>query len=379
MAREWDLSRRQFLARSAGFAGASIGIATPGGAKGSRPGEEVRVSLVGAGDRGLQLLGALLRSGNVRVAAIADPDPAHLRRAADLARDHGPRLSVDGGSIIQGTDSDAVILATPVHLHEEQALLALAEGKHVYLEKPLAMTAPGCRRVLLAAQEASQKGRILQVGLQRRYNPRYRASMEAIHRGDAGRVLFIRAQWHSTGSPARGSKPWYHVREKSGDIVLEQACHQMDIFNWVFQCEPVRACAMGGTSLSDGGSPCKDILDHYGVSLEYPGGGMVHFSHLSFAIPDRRFAGVYELVLGERLGIDPANGIAWDRAGKTVELSQAGGNDTQAAVEGFLESLRTGGTPLADAGTGYSSAMASLLVLRALEAGRTVAWREILA
>src|SRR5262245_25403003 len=325
MAPHLDLSRRQFLARSAGLAGASLGLG--GGAipvcghevaAAGPSGREVRLGFLGVGDRGTQLLASALRIPGARVAALADVDPARLRRAADLARDHRPRLA-SPEAIFSLEEAEAIFIASPVYLHREQAVAALRAGKHVYLEKPLALTPEDCRAVLDEAEAGERRGQVFQIGFQRRYNPRYLASLAAIERGDAGKILFVKAQWHSTGSPAKASKPWYFRRDKSGDIVLEQACHQMDVFNWVFGREPLRACGMGGAHLG-AGLPRADILDHYGLVLEYPGGGKVHHSHLSYAIPDRRFAGVYELVFGEKLGIDLANAVAWDRSGKTMEL-----------------------------------------------------------
>jgi myo-inositol 2-dehydrogenase/D-chiro-inositol 1-dehydrogenase len=380
MPHDRDLSRRQFLARSAGMAGASFGLGMPrtdGAASSEAARREVSIGLVGAGDRGTGLLGAAMRVPGARIAAIADPDPGRLRQAADICRDLRPRISSDAASVLAGEDVEAVIIASPVYLHREQALLALGAGKHVYLEKPMGLTPADCRAVLDRAIEASGRGRVFQIGLQRRYNPRYRASVAAIHRGDAGKILFIRAQWHSTGSPARGTKPWYFRKEKSGDIVLEQACHQMDVFNWVLGGRPVRACGMGGTNLFSEDSRRGGIRDHYGLALEYPDGSMVHYSHLSYAIPDRRFSGVYELVFGQKMGIDLANAVAWDRGGKTIELCPAGGNDTQAAMEGFLLSVRLGEPPLAGARAGYDSTMTSILALRALDTGRMVEWSEV--
>src|SRR5262245_17969190 len=213
-----DLSRRQFLARSAGLASASIGLGVCRKEEaGETPGPEMRAGFLGAGDRGTQLLAAALRIPGIRVAAVADLNPAHLRRAADLARDHQPRLFNDGRPLLELEGMDAVFIASPVHLHREQAVAALAAGKHVYLEKPMAVSVADCDAVLAAAREAEGRGQVFQIGVQRRYNPRYLRSLALIQSGEEGRVLFVRARWHSTGSLARGNKPWYFRREKSGD------------------------------------------------------------------------------------------------------------------------------------------------------------------
>jgi myo-inositol 2-dehydrogenase / D-chiro-inositol 1-dehydrogenase len=360
------------------MAGASLGIgASARGLAREDAGREIGLSFIGLGDRGTQLLNIALRIPGTRIAGLCDVDPARLRRAADLAREHKPVLAADTRSLFSRAAAEAVIIASPVYLHRDHALKALDSGSHVYLEKPLALTARGAREVLAAAQAAESQGLVLQVGFQRRYSPRYQTSLETIRRGDAGKVLFIRAQWHATGDPARGNKPWYFQREKSGDIVLEQACHQMDVFNWVFDAPPLRACGLGGANLALDGRETRDIRDHYGVSLEYPNGGMVHHSHLSYAIPDRRFSGVYELVFAQNMGIDLANAISWDRSGKAVELPAPAGNDTQLAMEGFLRSARGLERPRADARVGYQATMASLLALKALDTGRMVEWSEV--
>src|SRR6266545_5729129 len=141
MAPRSDLSRRQFLARSAGFAGASLGLGVCGqdraglGAPGS-PGREMRLGFLGVGDRGTQLLATALRVPGVRIVALSDVDPAHLRRAADLARDHKPRLA-SPEMLLGMEEAEAIFIASPVFLHRQHAVAALRAGKHVYLEKPL--------------------------------------------------------------------------------------------------------------------------------------------------------------------------------------------------------------------------------------------------
>ncbi len=374
-----DLSRRQFLARSAGIAGASIGLGV--GAQETSPGGSVvpiRIGFVGLGDRGTQLLSTILQLPGVSVAALVDVNPGHLKRAADLARGHQPRISADAGSLFDRRDLDAVVIATPVHLHPEHALRAIDAGKHIFLEKPLGLTAADCLRVHDAALVAERQGRVFQIGLQRRYSPRYRRSIAAIRNGEAGRVLFIRAQWHSTGNPARGTKPWYFRREKSGDVVVEQACHQMDIFNWALGGVPLQACGFGGLHHHIDKPPGRDVRDHYGLVLEYAGGAKVHYSHVSYSVPDRRFSGIYELVFGEKLGVDLANAVAWDRSGRTVELTRDGGNDTLCALAGYLRCIRSGERPEADIRVACASTLTSLLARKALDAGATVTWKEML-
>jgi predicted dehydrogenase len=325
----------------------------------------------------------------VRVSALCDVNPKNLKRALDIA---GEGATVGAGgmpseagerpvgftnyrALLDAKDVDAVFIATPVHLHAPQALCALSAGKHVYLEKPLASNVDDCRKLLSAARTAEAAGQVFQVGFQRRYNPRYRRSIRFLHDGEAGRILFVRAQWHATGSSPK-DKPWLFQREKSGDIVLEQACHQFDIFNWVFQAPPLRVCGFGGTRILHQ-QPGRDTMDHYGAVIEYAGGNKVHLSHLNFAIPDRRFSGIYELVFAERMGIDLANALVWTAAGETRHLTAENGNDTELAVEGFIQSVVTGKATEASAEAGYRATLSALLCQRALLTGQTAHWKEL--
>ena len=407
-----DLSRRQFLVQSASLAGAaSLGLATTRSARGASLDDEVRVGMIGLGDRGRQLLGSVLGVRGVRVVALCDVDPKNLKRGLDICQQRAqrvpgaelaspvdlsgtgrPRSTMAVGNpavgnprgftnyraLLDAADVDAVFIATPVCLHAEQSVTSLAAGKHVYCEKPLAMDADACLQVLAACSEAERRGQLYQCGLQRRYNPRYRESLRFLHSGEAGDVLFVRAQWHAVGG-ARKSKPWLTQRDKSGDIVLEQAVHQFDIFNWIFDAPPIRAQGMGGAHHSQRNSgPAADTFDHYAAILEYPGGAKVQLSHLTYAIPDRRMSGIYELAFCERTGVDLANAVTWDANGKRRELCRQRGNETQLAVESFVSDLVEGRRPQAGANQAFHAALAAILCRRAIDEGRTVTYESIL-
>lgn len=338
----------------------------------------LRLGVLGTGQRGSQLLAVARDCPGVCIAALVDGEPQSLARARRLARPDEPRVGRSLSLITDmaaGSALDALIIATPPHLHAEQAVEALRAGLHVYLEKPLALTAGDCHRVYDEAIQGASRGQVFQIGFQRRYSPRYRAAVEAVRRGQAGEVRFIRAQWHTTGDPGR-RKPWYHRRELSGDSILEQACHQIDVFNWVYGSTPLRACGLGGVRSEVGDASARCTRDHFALVLEYPGGGKVELSQFSGTVPDRRFSGVYELIFGERLGIDPGNGLAWDRQGKVVELGPSGGNETRLAFEGFVGHIRAGEPSRAGIRVAVEATLAAILGREALDSGRVVAWDE---
>lgn len=377
--RRQQFSRRQFLVQSASLA---AGLGVTRASRGEKSGGEVDsreagLGFIGLGDRGRDLLGTVLADREARVVGLCDPDPQNLKRAMDMAREQRPRGFTNYRALLDSREIDAVFIATPVYLHHSHTLTALAAGKHVYCEKPMAVTPEECSEVLHACGEAEGNGQIYQIGLQRRYSPRYQASLAFLQSGGAGRVLFVRAQWHAVGS-ARKSKPWLFQRDKSGDIVLEQACHQFDVFNWVFGATPISVCGQGGCHGVVEGPPRRDTLDHYGLVLEFPGGGKVHHSHVTYSIPERRFAGIYELAFCEKTGVDLANAVTWGPSGQTRELCKERGNDTRLAVAGFLRSLLDGEPAEASAQVGYNATLAALLSRKALECDRRVRWDEIL-
>jgi len=402
-----DLSRRQFLVHSAGVAGA-LGLGGHRVHAGVGPDRSLRLGFIGLGDRGRHLLNALLRwqgdsaDAKIEIRALCDVHPQRLKRCLTMVRDGvpvktrgkqqpelanpdggrraGSNVSVQGFTnyreLLDCRDVDIVFIATPVHLHADHAICALGAGKHVYLEKPLAGTVHDCQKLKAECQNAEAKGLTFQVGFQRRYNPRYEKSIAYLQGGELGAPLFMRAQWHATGNSPK-DKPWIFRREKSGDIVVEQACHQFDIFNWVFQSVPRRVCGLGGVSRYDDQPPGRDTLDHYGLILEYPGGAKVHFSHLSFSVPERRFSGIYELAFAADGGVDLANAQAWSRDGTSRRLEAPRGNDTQLALQAFLHCVRTGQRTIANIDVAYSATMTSLLAQRALDSGRTVEWSDL--
>jgi predicted dehydrogenase len=302
--------------------------------------------------------------------ALCDLDHRRIKRALDISGEARPRVFTNYRALLDWQEVDAVVLATPVHLHGEQTQVSLAAGKHVYCEKPMALSLGEAKEVLAACRAAESRGQVYQSGLQRRYSPRYRESVRRVQMGEFGRPLFVRAQWHAVSSPPR-EKPWLWRVEKSGGMVLEQASHQFDVFNWVFGSRPLAACGAGG-SLEGPLAASREGMDHYGLVLEYPRGGKVHFSHLNFAVPERRFAGIYELVFCEHGGIDLANALAWDRSGKARELATGRGSDTQLAVDGFVASVLSGQRPEADAEVGYGATLAALLGQKALDGGGRV-------
>ena len=218
-------SRRGFLARPA-LAGTVL--AAPAFLKAQSVNDRVRVAFIGVGNRGSYLLKRMTEIPGVQVIAVCDLDPEMRKRAEEITRTAGqaPTFYDNYQKMIdERKDIDAFVVATPVDTHLKLTLATLETGKHVYCEKPVAGTPAECDTVLAAAKNA--KG-IYQAGYQLRHDPNRAASMRFIHSGGLGKVLYMQGYRHTGDLPRQTL--WLFDRNRSGDNIVEQACHILDLF-----------------------------------------------------------------------------------------------------------------------------------------------------
>jgi len=356
------MTRRQLLA------------AAPALLSAQSPNDVVRVGIIGVGNRGFFLLRQILKAPNVKVVAICDTNPDALKRAATAAADHSPELYTEFRKLLDRKDIDTVFIATPVDLHKEMTVAALEVGKHIYCEKPMARTAEECRQVTQAARSA--KG-ILQFGFQLRHDPFRAASIKYIHSGGIGKVLFLQAYRHSGDLPRQTG--WYFDASRSGDNIVEQACHILDIFNWVMQTHPLRAYGSGGINLYKDEPPGRTTMDNYVVLFEYPNDIRFSFSHIFFDPP--QFTGIQERVFGADASIDLPKGMLYRRAPKSVPekipIEGEGEDMNYRSVAAFFDNARASKAPLNNADSGRISTLTGILGRTAIYEKRIVQWSEV--
>ncbi|MBI3697553.1 MAG: Gfo/Idh/MocA family oxidoreductase, partial [Acidobacteria bacterium] len=227
--------RRRFLYGSAAALASSAVTAAPV--------QEIRTAMVGVGNRGGSLLGQVLAQERVKVAAICDIDPQARDQALSRAGRDNPRSFTDYRQVLDLKDVDAVVVATPCDLHAEMAAACLHAGKYVYCEKPLGITP---EQVDLALQAARRSKVFLQIGQQLRYFPGLREVIRQIQQdGILGQTFVIKAQRHSTPArPDAQRRPrpaWYEDVKRSGDLIVENAVHNLDCCNWIAGSRPVSA------------------------------------------------------------------------------------------------------------------------------------------
>jgi predicted dehydrogenase len=296
-------TRREFLKASAIVGGALAAPAIlPGNLFAEANSDTLRVGLIGCGGRGSGAADqALTADNNVVLTAMADAFESRLQTSlANLQKRHPEKVKVTPETSFVGLDAyqklinsglDVVLLATPPGFRPMHLKAAIAAGKHVFTEKPMATDAPGVRSVLATAEEAKKKNLSLVAGFCYRYNDGVRAIMERIHDGAIGeiRALYNTYNTGSVWSPYERQsdwsdiqyqvKNWYYYTWLSGDHIVEQAIHSLDKMAWAMKDEtPVKCVAHGGRQVRTA-PEFGNIFDHFSVVYEYANGARgFHFS-----------------------------------------------------------------------------------------------------
>ena len=282
-----ELNRREFVKTAGAAAGGLILAPSMLAARAHIQGDDaIRIGLVGCGGRGTgAAVQALLSGQNVRIVAMADAfrdqlDDSYQKIMAELENNELPadRLAVPEDHKFAGFDGyakviplcDVVILATPPGFRPMHFEAAVKAGKHVFMEKPVAVDSPGVRQVLKAAEEAKKKKLNVVVGLQRHYETVYQRWMEMLHAGAIGDIVTAHVYWNSGGVWVRPRQEgqtemeyqmrnWYYFNWLCGDHINEQHIHNLDVGNWAKQAYPVKAHGMGGRLVRTGKGEYEDL------------------------------------------------------------------------------------------------------------------------
>ena len=378
MTAENEVSRRDFV-KSSALAAMPLALGLPSILSAKNPGDQAQVGFIGPGGRGSSLLASIINqvsSSNVRVAAICDIDEGRLNTAIERSPGPKPDGYKDYRKLLERKDLDAVFIATPVYLHSEMAVAALEAGKNVYCEKPMGRTPQECRAVMDAVKKAGADkptgGPKFQVGFQWRYQEVWQRSIELVQKGEIGKVLFLKAQRHTTGDLPRAT-PWYFKRDLSGDIIVEQAVHEMNIFCWLLNAHAEKAAGLGGIGRFVDQPAGRSVMDHYSLCLEFPQGVRISYSHCFFA--PQGFAGLHQHVYGEQGGIDLVDGVV-HKDGKATRLDVDRVDATEAAIKHFFKCVHEDTPVLANAEAGYRATMTAILGRTAIHSGKAVSMSD---
>jgi len=396
--RPGNASRRDFLKLSvAGTLGAGIpstlALARSAYAAGS---DVIRLALIGCGGRGtgaaVQALQNKATKG-VKLVAMADAFQDRLEGALKRIQTRcGDQVDVPPERRFVGFDChekaieagvDMVLLCTPPGFRPMQFEAAVKAGKHVFMEKPVAVDAPGVRRILAANEEAKRRGLVVGVGLNIRHQKGTLEIVRRVHEGVLGPIHFLRAYCNNAGVWVRRREPqqtemeyqmrnWYYFNWLCGDHIVEQHVHALDLVNWLAGAVPVRANGMGGRQVRVG-PEYGEIYDHHFVEFEYPDGVRM-FSQC------RHIPGCWNTFGGIAHGTQGyADGTQGIRLAGKEPLQFERGEDGHQVEHDDLFAALLAGRDYNEGDYGAQSTMTAILGRMATYSGKVVTWDEALS
>ncbi|MGH7575492.1 MAG: Gfo/Idh/MocA family protein [Longimicrobiales bacterium] len=296
-----SFTRRAFVQTTAAATAslATSGFALPEKLSGRARADVLRIGLIGCGGRGTGAVrDNLTGNQDVEIVALGDLFPDRIERCRQQLNEAAaenpaltPKIKVTNELCFSGFDAyekvlaadiDLVILATPPGFRPTHLEAAVAAGKHIFTEKPVAVDAAGIRSVLASYEAALPKGLAIVAGTQRRHAPNYREVIRRIHDGAIGDVVGGQVYWNQGGLWHREQESemsdtewqirnWLYFTWLSGDHIVEQHVHNIDVANWVMNAHPVKAVAVGGRQWRT--DPVYGhIYDHFAIDFEYPNG-----------------------------------------------------------------------------------------------------------
>ncbi|NNV55775.1 Gfo/Idh/MocA family protein [Limnovirga soli] len=396
-------SRRDFVKQTGMIAGGILAAPLISGANFfSGSSDAIKVAIVGCGGRGTgAAMQAMLSKQNVKLVAMADAfrdrlDDCYKQLTADDISDWSgtagsikDKITVTEATKFVGFDAykkaialaDVVILTTPpgfrpIHFEE-----AINQGKHVFMEKPVATDPVGIRKVLEAAEKAKQKKLNVVVGLQRRYQNSYR---EMYQRKDMiGDIVSAQAWWNNDGVWVRPRvagqtemeyqmRNWYYFNWLCGDHINEQHIHNIDVVNWFKGGYPVKAQGMGGRQVRKG-KEYGEIFDHHYVEFTYADGSILNSQcrHIPGTMSK-----VDELLVGTKGSIQCGAATILDSKGNPLYQynKKNENNPYQTEHDELFAAIAKGEYKFADAERGAKSTMTSILGRLATYSGLVVEW-----
>jgi myo-inositol 2-dehydrogenase/D-chiro-inositol 1-dehydrogenase len=398
-------SRRDFIKMTALATGAIL--VNPHILKASNANSAIRIGFLGCGARGTSVATAMVNNTNSRIVAIADLFEDQLLKAADhwndVARQKGyagidPKLMFKGPDaykqIANCSEVDMILLSTPDYFHPQHLAEVVKAGKHVYCEKPAGVDVEGCLDFIRTGESAL--GRLsLDVGFNVREAPCFSEVVNRIQQGAIGNVSYGSIHYHASAitypeypkaSPLeRRIRQFYWDKVLTGDTIVDQDIHVIDMTNWVLGSHPVKAIGVSGRKVrKDAGN----IQDNWSVSYTYPGDVHISLSAVQFG----DFWDVGVRYIGDKgMGESNYNGFAritgdqpWSSAliREGGDFSTAGtfnglGNADANKARKFIDSIVSGNYHN-QAREGAESALAAILGRMAAYEGCEVTWDEMI-
>ena len=402
---ENTFTRRKFVGSTAA-AGLATLLATPKNVFAAGSSDKIRIGLIGAGDRGSVSAGIIdcaEADSNIELVAIGDLFPDHLEVAPKNIEEAMAKRGLNFKAMYKVTpermfsgfdaykrviecDVDLIILATPPAFRPIHFKAAVAAGKHVFVEKPIAVDAPGVRDFIATTELAKKKGLTVVAGTQMRRAPHLIGVADYLQQGGIGEI--VAGQSARIGGGLMNFRHTESIRDRSwsdmewqlrrwlfsvwasGDFIVEQHVHNLDLLNWGMGGVPVQATGLGGRQ-SRTDSIYLNVWDHMSVEYEYANGARV--THLGSQIDGLAYRNDLRI-----RGTKGEAHISFSRAKVTGEGAKefAGSTTIDPPVQQYKDTLKSirnseainEGKRIAD------STMTAILGRLAAYSGRAVSW-----
>ena len=338
------VSRRNFL-QGGTAAAATFTMMSPQSALTYQANSNVSVGLIGTGGRGSYDATITNADPRARVTALCDLFDDRIETGEQKIKVTRPAVYKDFEKLLASPEIDAVIIATPPFEHPRMLEAAVQARKHIYCEKPAGVDLEGVKRVITAGRKADPK-KNLTFGFQQRYGPVYLEAYKRLQSGAIGELANARGFWIDRDPFQRKEYPdpkieklrnWFAYKEYSGDIIVEQDCHNLDVLHWFLNARPTRAVGMGGRKVRTS----MDILDHLTVAYEFPGD--IHVNFEANQISPAGFRRVGEEFTGTKGVLETSRQqMVHHRAPKDVEKIEAKRDITNDAIEAFIGRILNG-------------------------------------
>ncbi len=414
---ENKVTRRQFIKKSGlGIATTTVAINAPFIVTAhAAPDDPINIGLVDCGGRGTgatldavnaatnsiypdsgyhtenALEGARMAAKNVQIMAMADIFEDRLSASRQQFQKVGMEVKEENcfigfdayKKLLSIPEINYVILATPPHFRPIHLRAAIDAGKNVFMEKPGAVDSAGVRSIIESGELAKQKGLTIGAGTQRRRDNAYRELVKRVHNGEIGEIrsgvtrwlggelwyIDPKAGWSDMEKQLRN---WNYYTWLSGDFIVEQFIHSLDLVNWVLQSHPTKAIGIGGRQVRTDPIKYGNIYDHFSVQYEYP-------NDITIFGLDRQINGCTNYVDDEFIGVNGRANFSYRKTGINVKDGKSWrfrgnrNNPYQVEHNELIQSIRTG-NPINEAQQVAESTLTAIMGREAVYSGREIDW-----
>lgn len=407
------MNRRKFIKLSGlSTAGLTLGMPVVSGSIRSKSSNNlINIGMIGTGDRGEWIVYLAKSVPNIRITACCDILPSHLENGLKQAT-KGAQGYSDYRELLDNKNLDAVIIATPLHLHYRMAVDALDAGKHVFCEKTMTYN---IKQAIDLEQKVIGTDLVFQVGYQTRNNPLIQRIRQMIQNKYCGRLTHVRCNYHRNGNWRRPVPDpdlehlinWRMYWEYSGGLMAELCSHHIDLTNWMLDSHPLKVTGFGGVDYWKDGRETFDNVNtvyeypegvkaiftsittnaHYAISLQFMGTlGTIEINkeegqQAKFYPETKLLESQMEAVESEGIyGVTAATYQAWKKGEGTpikIENQPKGDKETTGmALKHFAECIHNEQIPVSNVRSGRQSAIAVHMANKAMREGTIEYWQK---